>query len=242
MDTEPRDKKPPPVDAFLRSRLALEIKAVEETYRLNGPEDKRPPKKYWPRNRNPTREDWQDACDRANFDLRCKVTKAFCARAEKAVRNLKDQNFGYLGEEADSQWFPQPWMLKDFVKIDGKKVFQIREMLERTRWADVFNDLLKNATMESSQELAECLPKENRHFRKNGKEYFLILTTANPAEMAARLDVPPNRTMSPQSVSLYVQRFTENEFVQEVGRTPGSQEGRFTQLGIGRNITTLCSK
>ena len=207
MDTEPK-VRPPALEVILLRQFNYELEEARKTYRLDGDLDRKPPEQYCRGlTEDSSKEEWQEACDRANFDVCCEVRKTFFARLKKETRKLEDLSAEYLVED---EKFPTAAMLKDS---------EIKAMLDNTRWADVMNYLWEGTNFNTSKELAEFLPRGKTTFWSKGKHCPLILRTVDSKDMAERLNLHHS------AASLYIKRFAESRFIREQGKKPGRSRG-----------------
>ncbi len=201
------NRKPTPIDVdfnLFLCRLAYELETARETYSCAS-EDRFPPPRYWADLTNPTQDQMQAACDKANNDACCKAAQEWLAQREKDISRLRQRFQEYLFVEEEDKW-PKKWMVRDS---------KIKAMLNKTKFGVVMNYLWTNSTKEMTKNLVEQLPREKTILRTGEKVADLVLVRVDPKGMAAGL------RMSSAMAYRYIQRFAELGIIREQGKTPG---------------------
>jgi hypothetical protein len=184
--------------------LAYELETAENTYSSDS-EESLPPKKYWANLTDPTNDEMQNACDRANYDAGNEAIRNFIDRLEKNTEKVRKKFQERLFLDGEDKW-PKKWMQRDL---------KIRAMLNKTRFAEVMNYLWTNANKEMTKDLAELLPPERTILRVGEKKLPLVLVRVDPEEMATELKI------SSALAYKYIRRFSELGIIREQGNTPG---------------------
>lgn len=116
--------------------------------------------------------------------------------------------------------FPLKWMQKDH---------KIAKALEKTRFCDIMNHLLRICTKQETKELAECVVDSK--VKKNGIEYPKALFAISGERDCQNLD------MAEKTYRKYMKRFQELEIIKYEGRI-GSQGRKIYSLGYWHTIET----